>query len=269
MATDWILAVFGVLSGMTTVLFGFGGGFVTVPLLFSVLTAAGGQTGGTGTMHVAVATSTAVMVVSALVATARHARHGNLVRAELWPLAGFIGLGSALGALFATGVSDGVLRWAFVAYLGVTILDCLLRRGFLILPADSAPRRRMPAPVTAAAGLVIGAVATFLGVGGSVMTVPMMRRRGLDMTRATAMANPLTLPVALVGASLYLLLPPEAPAPSRWQVGHVDVLAFLILVAGSLVGIRAASPLIGRIPDAWHARTYIALLVLVLLGMVV
>ena len=30
---------------------------------------------------------------------------------------------------------------------------------------------------------------TFLGVGGSVMTVPLLRRRGLSMTQATAMAG--------------------------------------------------------------------------------
>ena len=36
-----------------------------------------------------------------------------------------------------------------------------------------------------------------------------------------------------------------------------------------MLGIRAASPFIGRIPDAWHARTYPLLLVVVLIGMIV
>jgi len=269
--TYLILTVFGVLSGVTTVLFGFGGGFVIVPLLFSILTVdlGRGTSANPAAMHVAVATSTAVMVVNSFMATMRHARLGNLVAAELWPLAGYIAIGAGIGAMLATSASDDVMRWAFVAYLGVTILDCLLRRGFLSRAADDGPLPRMPAQFTAVAGIIIGTIATFLGVGGSVMTVPMNRRRGMDMTRATAMATPLTLPVALVGAGIYMLLPADAVAVSQWQVGSVDGLAFVVLVIGSLLGIRAAAPFIGRIPDGWHARTYLLLLVVVLIGMIV
>jgi hypothetical protein len=42
-----------------------------------------------------------------------------------------------------------------------------------------------------------------------------------------------------------------------------------VLTAGSWTGIRLAAPLIGRIPDALHAKAYLALLGLVLLVMVV
>ena len=38
-----VLAVFGGLAGVTTVLFGFGGGFVVVPLLYRVLLLAHGE----------------------------------------------------------------------------------------------------------------------------------------------------------------------------------------------------------------------------------
>jgi uncharacterized membrane protein YfcA len=52
-----------------------------------------------------------------------------------------------------------------------------------------------------------------------------------------------------------------------WFVGYVDVLAFTLLTVGSLVGIRLATPWIGRIPDRVHARVYIGLLVVVMLSM--
>ena len=101
------------------------------------------------------------------------------------------------------------------------------------------------------------------------MTVPMMRRRGMDLTRATTMANPLAFPVALVGTGFYMLLRPGTAVLSPWQVGSVDGAAFAVLVVGSLPGIRAASPFIGRIPDWWHARACILLLAVVLLSMIV
>ena len=117
-------------------------------------------------------------------------------------------------------------------------------------------------------GVGIGTIATFLGVGGSVMTVPLLRRCGLSMSQATSMANPLSLPVALVGTLTYMAMAGFTEFDlGPWFVGYVDVMAFAVLTVGSLVGIRLATPWIGRIPDRMHARVYVGLLVLVMLGM--
>lgn len=263
-----LLAACGALAGVSTVLFGFGGGFVVVPLLYHALTQLQGpaQADAGSAMQIAVATSTCVMVFGSAMATARHQRAGSLDWALVRPLLGFIALGSAAGALTASAVQGAWLRWAFVAYLALTILDGLLRPGFLTRPAqrqDGAGWR-----ANALAGLAIGWVAALLGVGGSVMTVPLLRRRGISMTGATAMANPLALPVALAGSATYALLsPPGLALPGGWHLGYVDLRAFAVLVVGSLVGIRAAAPWIGAIPDRVHARVYMGLLVAVLVAM--
>jgi uncharacterized membrane protein YfcA len=82
------------------------------------------------------------------------------------------------------------------------------------------------------------------------------------------MANPLSLPVAVAGTLTYMAMAGVAEFDlGRWFVGYVDVLAFAVLTAGSLVGIRLATPWIGRIPDRVHARVYIGLLVVVMLSM--
>ncbi|GGK24974.1 hypothetical protein SAMN04490189_3919 [Pseudomonas koreensis] len=264
-----LLTLFGCLTGITAVLFGFGGGFVVVPLLYRMLTASHGADGliGQSAMHIAVATSTCVMIVNALIATDKHRRAGNLICHYLWPLGGFIGLGAILGAVAAVWVSGEVIRYAFIAYLGVTIIDCLLRRGFLSRSEGIIPRR-LGSTETSAGGVGIGAIATFLGVGGSVMTVPLLRRCGLSMSQATSMANPLSVPVAVTGTLTYMALAGfSATDLGAWFVGYVDLLAFVVLTLGSLVGIRMATPWIGRIPDRVHAWVYIALLIVVMLGM--
>jgi uncharacterized membrane protein YfcA len=263
------LALFGALSGVTTVLFGFGGGFVVVPVLYGVLTATHGAQDAIGqaAMHIAVATSTCVMIVNSVAATRKHQRAGNIVRSYVWPLAAFIGAGALLGAWAATRASGDVVRYAFIAYLGVTILDCLLRQGFMA-QHEARAARPLGQGVTVGGGVVVGVIATFLGVGGSVMTVPLLRRRGLPMAKAAAMANPLTLPVAIVGTLAYMAAARALPAPlAPWIIGYVDLLAFAALALGSLAGIRLAAPLIPRIPDRLHARVYVALLALVLLSM--
>ncbi|MHC8318222.1 sulfite exporter TauE/SafE family protein [Pseudomonas sp. LB3P31] len=263
-----LLTLFGCMTGVTAVLFGFGGGFVVVPLLYRLLMASHGADDpiGQSAMHIAVATSTCVMIVNALVATAKHRHAGNLIRHYLWPLGGFIALGAVVGAIAAIWVSGEVIRYAFIAYLGVTIVDCLFRRGFLTHTENKIPRR-LGRGEASAGGVGIGAIATFLGVGGSVMTVPLLRRCGLSMSQATSMANPLSLPVALAGTVTYMAM--AELDLGAWFVGYVDLLAFAVLTMGSLVGIRLATPWIGRIPDRVHARVYVGLLVLLMLGMCV
>lgn len=265
-----LLVLFGGLSGMTTVLFGFGGGFVVVPVLYGVLkSGAEGGLAEQAAMHVAVATSTCVMIVNAALSTRRSARAGTLLTVWLWPLSGFIGVGSLLGALAAGDVSGTVLRVAFVVYLAITIADCLFRRGFIVPMTDGKPGSPHRWG-TGSGGIVIGAIATFLGVGGSVMTVPLLRRRGLSMTQATAMANPLSLPVALVGTAVYMLAgDPGATGLGAGYVGYVDLIAFAVLTVGAWFGMWLAARWVGRIPDQLHARVYIGLLVLVLLSMLV
>lgn len=244
-----MLFLFGCLSGVTTVLFGFGGGFVTVPVVAAV-------TRGGDAMHIAVATSTAVMVVNSATATVVQARAGRLRREYLWPLAAFIAIGAVAGSVAAAETGDGTLRVLFVAYLGVTIVDSVLRNGFLRSQGD--PRPLGPITTTAG-GAGIGAVASFLGVGGSVLTVPLLRRKGLAMADATAMANPLSLPVAVIGTAVY------ASAGSG-PVGYLDPLAAAALLAGSLPTIALVRRVADRLPDRVHAIAYVLLLTAALLA---
>lgn len=262
-----LLTCFGCLTGISAVLFGFGGGFVIVPLLYRMLTAVHGADDpiSQSAMHIAVATSTCVMIVNALIATNQHRRAGTLIRHYLWPLGGFIGMGAVVGAITAVWVNGEVIRYAFIAYLGATIIDCLLRRGFLRRTEGVIPRR-LSRTETSTGGVGIGAIATFLGVGGSVMTVPLLRRCGLSMSQATSMANPLSVPVAVAGTLTYMALAGFSETDlGAWFVGYVDLLAFAVLTVGSLLGIRLATPWIGRIPDRVHARVYVGLLIIVLL----
>ncbi|NBB12111.1 sulfite exporter TauE/SafE family protein [Pseudomonas sp. SLFW] len=266
--TYLLLALFGALSGVTTVLFGFGGGFVVVPVLYGILNSetVGGLSAPIA-MHVAVATSTCVMIVNASLSTRRSACSGTLLKDWLWPLAGFIGIGSLIGAVAAGFVNGSVLRVAFMAYLAITIADCLLRRGFVSRAAENEPRP-LSAMTRGPGGILIGAIATFLGVGGSVMTVPLLRRCGLSMTQATAMANPLSLPVALFGTTTYMVTGAlDNTRLGAGYIGYVNLIAFALLTLGAWFGMGLAARWVGRIPDRLHAWAYVGLLGVVLVSM--
>ncbi|AEW99360.1 sulfite exporter TauE/SafE family protein [Streptantibioticus cattleyicolor] len=256
------LLFFGCLTGVTTVVFGFGGGFVTVPVVYGFLTVTAGR--GADAMHVAVATSTAVMLVNSVTATVAQGRQGRLRREYVWPLVAFVAVGAVAGSFAATSIGGTALRVLFALYLLVTIADSVLRKGFLSVADRSGPRP-LGRSTTTFGGVGIGVVASCLGVGGSVMTVPLLRRRGLPMADATAMANPLSVPVAVAGTLVYALAPHVPAHPGR--LGYVDLLACAALWCGSLPTIAVARRVVGRVPDRVHSVAYVALLVLVLVVM--
>lgn len=263
-----LFVLVGLVVGVTTVLFGFGGGFVTVPVIAVAHAGWGGDA-----VRVATATSALVMLVNATVATVSTRRAALQPLARSWMLFGLLAVGGAVGAVAARFAPDQLIRWGFVVYVGATIVDLLIRPGFIrkapgavtaggarVALVTPALRKTPQTGVHTWLGLPIGSVAAFLGVGGSVMTVPMMRRAGASMASAATLANPLTLAIvapALVISSMVR----GGMASGPGLVGSVDVLAASGLLLGSIplvVVMRRRPP---RIPDGVHAWTYVALLI--------
>lgn len=251
-----VLFFVGLAVGVTTVLFGFGGGFVTVPIILLVDAARGPDA-----LRIAVATSALVMVVNAVVATSATRRNVLAHLRGRRPLFFLLALGGAAGAVGALFVPDVVPRWGFVIYIGITVVDLLLRPGFL--PGCGTvrwPKTASGRPLPDGWGTPIGAIGSFLGVGGSVMTVPMMRRSGMDMGVATSLANPLTIAIA-APAMVVALVFGGGVASAPGLIGTVDVASALVLLAGALpviVLLRRRPP---RIRDVVHSWAYLALLV--------
>ncbi|SKV16833.1 Sulfite exporter TauE/SafE [Mycobacteroides abscessus subsp. abscessus] len=135
-----------------------------------------------------------------------------------------------------------------------------MRPGFLRRPAViDGPRREFAIP--AGLGIPIGATASFLGVGGSVMTVPLLRRGGQPMSVATALANPLTLAISVPALAVFLTSTAAAVASEPYFAGAVDCRAAAALLAGALplvMWLRRRPP---RLPDTVHAWAYVGLLV--------
>ncbi|MFH8518424.1 TSUP family transporter [Streptomyces gelaticus] len=254
----------GLLTGVTTVLFGFGGGFVAVPVVVWTDAALGADA-----MRVATATSALVMVLNAGFATAVTPRRVLLSLRGSGMLLLLLAAGASAGALATRLAPAALAHWAFVAYVALTIIDLVLRPGFLRPSNHAAAAPGAPRPLPPALGAPIGAVAAFLGVGGSVMTVPAMRRAGHPMSVATALANPLTLAIALpaTAVSLYVAAVPAATHAQVRLVGLIDVRAASALLLGALPVIAVLRRRPPRIPDRVHAWAYVGLLLMVTVAM--
>jgi uncharacterized protein len=266
-----VLVVVGVITGITAGMFGFGGGFVIVPLVYHLFPAYDILSGANERwlLQIGVATSTAVMIVGTVYSSFKHHRAGNIDWSSVFPLAAYIGVGSAVGAYVATVIPGSVLHAVFILYILAVIADCVLRKGF-VSDSDGHEFHAMGRGMEVLAGLAIGAVASLLGVGGSVMTVPLMRRHGARMKNAVAMANPLSFPVAIIGTATYVVAARHQGVDLGPDfLGFVHLPSFAILSLCSIAGVELAVRVLPKIPDRAHAITYVGLLILVVVIMLV
>lgn len=246
----------GAMAGVLATLFGFGGGFVVVPVVLWHMSHEG--LGDDAATHIAIATSLAVMIGNALNATQAHARRGT-VRWEIYVhLAPYIAFGAVVGVVGAGYLGGAVLRWVFVAFLGYTVLLALVRKDLINVETE-----RFVWPSMTSRGLfgsLVGVVAGALGVGGSVLTVPFLRRRGLAMKQAAALASPLSLPVSIAGTATVLVLGAQG-----WNtpVGSLELIylpAVFGIMMGTFLGVPVGVRIAHRLSDRVYAGIYTALL---------
>ena len=113
-------AIIGLGSGITSGLFGVGGGIVMVPAMLLLL--------HLPRTHVAVGTSLAVIVPTALVSVWQHARAGNVSWSTAAMLVPTALLGGVVGVRLAAELSSDQLRRAFAVFLIVVGFWLLLRK---------------------------------------------------------------------------------------------------------------------------------------------
>lgn len=265
-----LLLTAGCVSGMLTILFGFAGGFVVVPLVYATirLHATVGSLAYELAFKSAVATSLLLMVMNTGLASYQQYKRGTILWPYMFPLAYWIAAGAVFGTWGALYIDADVMKWTFVIYLIVAIIDALLRQLHQ-KTATYRTIRLLSRSEQGVFGMLIGSIAAALGVGGSVMTVPLFRRCGLDMKYSVALANPLSMPVALAGALTFIVGGLLQPQPLGLHfIGYFYYPALFCLVLGGYIGMKVAGLLAHKLSNQIHEQGYIVLLVLVLLSIV-
>ncbi|MCP1330446.1 sulfite exporter TauE/SafE family protein, partial [Halomonas sp. R1t4] len=160
----------GAVAGTMAGLFGVGGGIIIVP----VLVFAFGLQGISPeiTMHLAVGTSLATIVITGASSALGHFRKGSVHRAWLMALLPGLMLGAIAGVFIADNLSGTVLGTLFGVF--VLLLATKMVIGLTPKPGTIAPGK---VAMTIAGG-VVGAISALFGIGGGAMTVPWLSRCG-------------------------------------------------------------------------------------------
>ena len=180
MSVLWLIClglVSGAGAGLLAGLIGIGGGIVIVPVMYYGLISAGASADQAA--HVAVATSLAAILPAALASSFGHWRAGNTDMAFLreW------GPGIALGVVTAQLVAPHLRGSVMTGIFGLFTLMAAVR--------FAAPQRFKPVlqeppngNFRRVAGLGIGLVSGFAGVGGGIMTNVVMAVSGVPMHKS-------------------------------------------------------------------------------------
>lgn len=254
-----LLAVIGAAGGFLSGLLGVGGGILFVPALFYAMTAAGFD--AAYSMHLAVATSLLIVFATGATSAAAHYRRGGVETERLRSWGPFIFAGVVAGSLFASSVNGEILKKIFA---GVTLLISLYMAFGREKNAGEAVRW-LTLKVQRAFCVGIGMISSMIGVGGAVLTVPMMSYSGMPMQKAVGTGAALGVIISLPGTIGYMSagllhridgLPP-------FSVGYVNFLAAALIVPTAMILAPIGVKISHAMPRVMLRRVFAAVLMIV------
>lgn len=198
----------GALAGFLSALFGIGGGIVMVPVLHYVLGVP---------WHEATAYSLLAIAVMTPLAVLQHARRG----AVNWRLGAWMAAGGAAGVFLGDWLEPRVPVSMLKVFFGALLVLAAWR---MVAGPVQTRLHTQHAAVLVGTGLVCGVSAKLLGIGGGLISVPVLTMLGTSIHVAVASS---LVPVFTNGA---------LASAAKLGEGAALWLAF-ILAAGGLAGI--------------------------------
>ena len=232
------LALTGIVSGFLAGLLGVGGGVVIVPILSYFLEATGLNTAFA--MHIAIATSLAIIVPTSILSARTHLKLGNVDMAVIHSLGWMIFIGAMGGGLLAKQLDNAGLKTVFGLLLaGIAILFLIrvvvLREG---LPGQ---------PLRALIGWLIGLISALVGIGGGSLSVPTLTAFGWPIHRAVGSAALLGLIISVPGMLSFIVVGWGVDGRPDWSLGYVWLPAALLISVPAFfmapIGARTANRL--------------------------
>ena len=235
----FLLLLAGAATGFLAGFFGIGGGILLVPVLLAYFQATG--VSSLVATHLTFGTSLFITIFTALSSATEYARHGHVHwKGVLW-----LGPASVAGAWVGSGIAGGLEGRLLQQIFAVVVIIAALRMFSERRAQQRDPAMRDGAPALLATGGVVGIVAPLAGVGGGVVSIPMMYsllhfplKKALGTSSATIVITALAASAGYVVRGWGNTLLPDN------TLGYVAYLQALPLVITSLpmarVGARTA-----------------------------
>lgn len=242
----------GLFVGFFAGMLGIGGGVMLVPLM---VFAFGAQDfPADRIVHLALGTALTSIIFTSVASLRAHHRHGavrwDIVRA----MAPALAVGVLLGALVADRIPSRYLAIIFVAFVYYSATQ-------LFLDIKPRPSRQLPGPGgLSVAGILIGAVSSWVGAGGGVMTIPLMSMCNVPIRNAIGTSSALGFPIAIAGAIGYVATGLDKDHLPALSLGYLYLPALAGVVVGTLVTVPYGAKLAHGMPVTLLKRIFAVIL---------
>lgn len=218
----------GVASGIIAGLLGVGGGIVIVPVMEVSLALLGVDQAVR--MHIAVATSLAVIIPTSVSSAMAHNRKQSID----WPIVRswtpLILVGAIAGIVISTYVGGRFLSGVFAVAASILALSMIFR--------FSERKIGEYLPKGALVNLLpigIGTLSTLMGIGGGSMTVPALTMFGRPIHLAVGTSALLGLVIAVPSATGYVATGLNNPLLPEASFGYVNLIGFVLIAPMSVL----------------------------------
>ncbi len=219
-----VYLVLGAFVGFCAGLLGIGGGLILVPSLYYIFKyyTLSGPTEDI-MMHMALATSMAIILPTALSSAFAQHKRKAIDWAGVRLMAPGLVMGSLAGVFLVAGLKGQTLQIIFSVGLVCIAASIILRKE---TTSPIAVLKTLPCALPMST--LFGALATLLGISGSVLYSPYLDRAGLPLKSAIATGSALGVVVSLTANIGYILA-------GKGTFDHISLIPFLVIVPVSVL----------------------------------
>lgn len=249
----WIIyLLMGLFVGFFAGLLGIGGGLILVTLMVYLFTLQGFP--ADRLLHLALGTSITSIVFTSISSLRAHHKHG----AVRWDILRTAVPGLVVGTLLGTVVAD-LLKSKYLAIFFVIFVYYSAVQMFANVKPK--PTRQLPgkAGMTVVA-VIVGIVSSLVGVGGGVMTIPLMSLCNVPMRQAIGTSAALGLPIAIAGAIGFIATGLGKDHLPALSLGYVYLPALVGIVIGTFVTVPWGAKMAHSMPVTRLKRIFAVIL---------
>lgn len=243
----------GAITGIFAGLFGIGGGGIMVPVLTFLFVQQ--QYPAEHLVHMALATSMAAIVPTAIASLRAHHQHNAVIWPVVMKIAPGILVGTFAGTFLASYLSAQPLAIFFSCFMACVALQMVLNRK----PHAS---RQLPGAIgLSSTGTGIGVISALVAIGGGTLTVPFLVWCNVSLPVAIGTSAAVGLPIALSGALGYIINGWNEINLPGYTLGYVYWPAVIAMASMSFFTAPLGAKLAHRLPIPLLKKLFALLLV--------
>jgi len=217
-----IMSVTAVVAGFFAGFFGIGGGIITVPCLFYIFGAVGIDK--SFIMHLAVGTSFAIIVPTAIMSVFTHYKHQAVDFGVIKTYGIFVIIGVIIGTFFAASMQTKSLVLFF------SVIIYLLALNLIFLKDKTKIKLKFTLLQRTVLGFIVGFVSSLMGIGGAIMNVPILKFVGYTINKAIGSAASIGFLISVFGFLGFLFSGILTKTDIPLSLGFINIPAFLIFI---------------------------------------